>query len=431
MSNYILNGQKWGGTSEGSSGGTVTWSFAETSGDIFDFDFQISSSTYQNLIRDAFDRWESVADIDFVEVSDNSSVDIRLGWDQIDGASGTLGEASWYYYYSNGDYDSLSEAEIRFDYEENWSTDPDYVGSQANFYAVALHEIGHSIGLGHPTNPDTLMYAYSVDQTDLHYWDIYGIEIIYGAAEADDFIGGSADEVLSGTSDADFMSGGGGDDTIYGYAGNDSIFAGSGDLGDDYIESGTGDDIVGGGAGDDTIYAGTGSDKFFGVSGDDRLYGETGNDTIWAGSGEDYVNGGNNNDRIGAREGSDTIYGGSGDDTVYAADGNDWVNAGSGDDLVYGGDGNDTIIGGSGDDDLYGRGDNDVFEFGTSFGNDTINDFGEMGSDSIDLTALGLSGISDLSISQSGADVLIDTGSGTILIIDTSESEISSSDFIF
>ena len=47
----------------------------------------------RSLIRDAFDAWESVCGVDFVEVSDSSSSDIRIGWTSpgySDGPGGTL-----------------------------------------------------------------------------------------------------------------------------------------------------------------------------------------------------------------------------------------------------------------------------------------------------------------------------------------------------
>ena len=377
------------------------------------------------------DAWEAVLDIDFSEVSDHSGVDIRLGWDDIDGSSGTLGEAAYVYSYRSGDYDRLVEAEIRFDTSENWSTDPDYVGSLINFYAVAAHEIGHAIGLGHPTNPDTLMYAYLNDQTDLTSWDIAGGQVIYGTDDDTSITGDSGNNNLTGTSDDDYIVGGDGNDTVYGFSGDDTIYAGAGDTGDDIIYAGNGNDIAGGGAGDDDIFGGGGGDLVFGGSGADQLYGGDGNDTIWSGTGNDNASGGSGGDVIGGGEGRDTVFAGSNHDTVYGSDDNDQVYGGSGNDLLFGGSGDDTVDGGTGNDELYGGDGNDTFIFEGGFGDDSIGGFHARGDNTIDISDLNLDGISDLTISQVGSDVLIDTGDGTILLYNADQSDVSSADFHF
>ena len=65
MANY-----KWGVGEKGHSGGTVTWSFATLNlGSAFARD--ISNPLYQALIRDAFQAWEDIANIDFVEIADS------------------------------------------------------------------------------------------------------------------------------------------------------------------------------------------------------------------------------------------------------------------------------------------------------------------------------------------------------------------------
>lgn len=124
------------------------------------------------------------------------------------------------------------------------------------------------------------------------------------------------------------------------------------------------------------------------------------------------------------------MVGGSGNDTLYG---------GVGDDTLDGGADADTIVGGAGDDTLWGDRCNaqsaDTFVFGVGHGNDTIKDFGD-GLDKIDLSAFtGIDALSDSSVMQVGADVVIDltdqNGGGTITIENFDLADLDDGDFVF
>ncbi len=186
MASYELTNFKWGSSLLGTTGGQVTWSFATTNlASGYQYDRYIVEVDYRQVIRDAFAAWEAVANIDFVETTDSSSVGIRLGWDAIDGAFGVVGEAR-YSGISDINFNpvaprySITKAEIRFDTAETWSASKTPPVNVTSLYSVALHEIGHAIGLAHSTDTQTIMYPTNTGLSALGTGDLDGIRVIYG-----------------------------------------------------------------------------------------------------------------------------------------------------------------------------------------------------------------------------------------------------------
>ena len=174
-----FEGVKW---SSSSSPVTVTWSFAETNlstsslpSGYTQFDSSISAQ-YRTVIQQAFAAWSAVANIQFVMVSDSASSNIRLGNVNIDGVaspggSSTLAETAYW-----GTGSRMQTAEVMFDVDA-------YSGSK--LYSVAVHEIGHAIGLGHSTLMSAVMYASLNSQNQagvLTADDITGVQTLYGSA---------------------------------------------------------------------------------------------------------------------------------------------------------------------------------------------------------------------------------------------------------
>jgi hypothetical protein len=159
---FSLEGAKWGSPELGTAGGTVTWAV----------DDSISQAEMQS-INAAFAEWSEVANIQFQAVSSTADADIDFSNSAIDGAGNVLGVTG--FSFSGG---QLQSADIQFDSGDNLS------GSE--FSLVAIHEIGHAIGLGHfNDDPAVMNSTANFSLTGLAQSDIDGIVALYGANTTD------------------------------------------------------------------------------------------------------------------------------------------------------------------------------------------------------------------------------------------------------
>lgn len=203
---YNTVGLKWGADSPfnpsgqnvsgpGTPGGTVTYSYmaagishgSEGLGGNVNVRTSLGvNSCVKNEIATAFAAWSAVANIQFVEVADSGAASgasgatghIRIGAHTFDGPSNVLAHA--FFPPFTGDTVNSIAGDIHFDSAETWLCAP---GSGFDIGLVALHELGHSIGLNHEPSSGNLAVmnpTYNPSLAALRPDDINGAVSIYG-----------------------------------------------------------------------------------------------------------------------------------------------------------------------------------------------------------------------------------------------------------
>lgn len=136
-------------------------------------------------IRGAFDRWAAVTPLSFSESAIAGTVaDMEIGFfagdhgdgagNAFDGSGGVLAHC----YYPPPNEGQLA-GDCHFDEAETWSVDMPPSGT--DLPTVALHELGHGLGLAHSEDPDAVMYAYyGGPRRELAPDDVTGIQSVYG-----------------------------------------------------------------------------------------------------------------------------------------------------------------------------------------------------------------------------------------------------------
>ncbi len=282
-------------------------------------------------------------------------------------------------------------------------------------YGTLLHEIGHAIGLKHPTevvddtiggvnhdqvlssdDPNQTIMAQSGPGADDHLkaLDKDAAAYLYGPSGTGGVYTASASgsnsvsnwswdeatqtltqtavavgETIHGTSVDDIIHGSSGDDSLFGLSGNNQLYGGDGD---DKLYDGPGTNLLEGGKGDDSYYITNSSTTIIenpGEGGDDTVFARASYtlpdnvETLYL-SGPDLTGAGNDQGDTIWGDGfyASTLIGGAGDDYETGGAGDDTIEGGGGDDQMFGGDGDDQMFGGAGDDYMVGGAGDDMIE---------------------------------------------------------------------
>lgn len=165
----------WDGPGQGSA--SLRYYFGQMTSDV------AAEDAEAELAR-ALQTWSLYADITWTQTpAAHRTRSVDFGWQvqgesgyDFDGPGGVLAHA----YYPSPPNPEPIAGDVEFDDAEIWEIgDP---GPGFDIFSVGLHELGHSLGLGHSDDPTAVMY-YAIGEwevfTDLAADDIAGIQSIY------------------------------------------------------------------------------------------------------------------------------------------------------------------------------------------------------------------------------------------------------------
>lgn len=174
---YNAGDVKWGTPTLGTPSGTITWSADYVTA--LNYSPTYSAAEFDAALTAAFDAWESVASIDFQQVAPGSGADVTV----ISGSlGGSVAGTANYTFGGNPGLSEIFSGTVTFNSDLTWS--PFGGGGGVDFHAVALHEIGHILGLGHVNDTSEIMNPV-VYANSLGSGDIAGVQFLYGRDPSD------------------------------------------------------------------------------------------------------------------------------------------------------------------------------------------------------------------------------------------------------
>lgn len=125
----------------------------------------LSLSVINGVMANAFQQWQSAAPFfTFMQVNANADIKIQFGGANLDARFGKSGGVA-----GVGNYPE--DGRLFFDAAEIWTA--------SSLLSVALHEIGHVLGLSHSTSRSSLMYPYDMNFSNIDNETIQAIQGIY------------------------------------------------------------------------------------------------------------------------------------------------------------------------------------------------------------------------------------------------------------
>lgn len=173
---YIAtNGNGWDGP--GLNAATVSYVFSQMTA-------QLPANSVESEIERAMAEWAKVVAVTWTPATNPTApktVNILFaayahgdGY-PFDGPGGALAHT----FYPAPPNPEPIAGDMHFDDSESW-----HIGSNTDVFSVALHELGHALGLGHSDDPNDVMYPYYKMSTTLAAGDVAAILTMYAPATA-------------------------------------------------------------------------------------------------------------------------------------------------------------------------------------------------------------------------------------------------------
>jgi Matrixin len=141
---------------------------------------QLDPSTVKSEIERAMAQWASVVQVTWVEGTNATApatVNILFATgDHGDAYPFTTNTVLAHTFYPAPPNPEPIAGDMHFNEAETW-----HIGSDTDVYSVALHELGHALGLGHSDDPTAVMYPYYKMSTTLSSLDVAAIQTMYAA----------------------------------------------------------------------------------------------------------------------------------------------------------------------------------------------------------------------------------------------------------
>ena len=138
-----------------------------------------STLTYSQCltaIQNAFNTWSQYSDFTFTQTYNQSQADIELSWEPINHSGCQPFGSSDIAHSTLGKFNRTPPCFIHFNDTFTFTMNT----SPYNLEAVALHEIGHVLGLPHDSITSAVMYEYYAYKTALTKYDLNALYSIYG-----------------------------------------------------------------------------------------------------------------------------------------------------------------------------------------------------------------------------------------------------------